>query len=69
MNFNRSSLQKLLALPDAELAKVIAQIAEEAGVDKNNFSVSSADVAKIRTMLSLASNEDIAQLLKQFGGK
>lgn len=69
MNFNRSSLQKLLALPDEELAKVIKEIAEEAGIDPSSFSVESTDIAKLRAMLSLASNEEIARLLQQFGGK
>ena len=69
MNFDRNSLSKLLALSDEELASVIKEIASEAGVDPSGFTVSKADIMKIRTMLSLASNEEIAQLLKQFGGK
>lgn len=68
MNFDKKSLAKLLALSDDELALVIKEIAAEAGVDGKSFSVSKADVAKIRTVLSLASDSDIAQLLNQFGG-
>lgn len=68
MNFDKKSLSKLLALNDEELALVIKEIAAEAGVDGKSFSVSKTDIAKIRTVLSLASDSDIAQLLNQFGG-
>ncbi len=69
MNFDRNSIKKLLALNDEELAAVISEIALEAGVDTSSFSVKKADLAKIRALLSMASDKEIADFLAQFGGK
>jgi hypothetical protein len=67
MNFNRDALTKLLALDDESLKKVLAEIATEAGVDPSSFNVSSADISKLRSVLSIASNDDIAAFIAQFG--
>lgn len=69
MDFNKNSLSKLLSLSDEELIKVIKEIAAGSGVDTGSLSISKSDVSKIRTVLSLASDEEISQLVKQFGGK
>ena len=66
---DKNSLSKLLKLNDDELGKVIKEIAKEAGVGDENFTVSKSDLAKIRTFLTFASDEQIASLLKQFGGQ
>lgn len=67
MNFNRDALTKLLALDDESLKKVLAEIATEAGVDPRSFNVSSADISKLRGVLSIASNDDIAAFIAEFG--
>ena len=67
MNFNRDALTKLLALDDESLKKVLAEIAAEAGVDPSSFNVSSADISKLRSVLAIASNDDIAEFIAQFG--
>ena len=67
MNFDRNSLAKLLALPDAELEAVINDIAKEAGVD-SKINIKKSDLNKLRALLSVASEEDIARLIKHFGG-
>ena len=69
MNFDKNSLSKLLKLNDEELGKVIKEIAKEAGVMDENFTISKGDVAKIRTFLTFASEDQITSLLKQFGGQ
>ena len=69
MDFDKKSLSKLLALNDDELIKVLKEIAAEAGVVSDNFKISKSDVMKIRVFLSMASDDDIAQLLSKFGGK
>ena len=69
MNFDKQSLKKLLALSDEELINVLRDIAKEAGVDEKNLSIGKSDVIKIRAFLSMASEDDIARLLTQFGGK
>ena len=69
MNFDKSSLAKLLSLSDEELIKVIKDIAKEAGVDAGNLNIGRGDIIKIRAFLSMASDDDIAKLLTRFGGK
>lgn len=69
MNFDKSSLAKLLSLSDEELIKVIKEIAKEAGVDTGNLNIGRGDIIKIRAFLSMASDDDIAKLLTRFGGK
>jgi hypothetical protein len=69
MNFDKSSLEKLLSLSDEELIKVIRDIAKEAGVDTGNLNIGRGDIIKIRAFLSMASDDDIAKLLTRFGGK
>ncbi len=67
MNFNREALTKLLALDDESLKKVLSEIALEAGVDPSSFSIRDTDISKLRSVLSIASNDDIAAFLSQFG--
>ena len=69
MNFDKKSLKKLITLSDEELIIVLRDIAKEAGVDDKNLNIGKSEVSKIRTFLSLASEDDIARLLTQFGGK
>ncbi len=69
MNFDKKSLKKLITLSDEELINVLRDIAKEAGVDDKNLNIGKSDVMKIRAFLSMASEDDIARLLTQFGGK
>ena len=69
MNFDKKSLSKLSKLSDEELTSVIKELAYEAGVGGENFNISKNDLVKIRTFLTFATDEQIASLLKQFGGK
>ena len=69
MNFDKDSIRKLLKLSDDELGSLIKDLAKEAGGYGNDFSVSSADIKKIRAFLTFAKEDEIAALLKQFGGK
>ena len=68
MNFDKNSLSQLLKLNDDELRKVITEIAHEAGVDRQ-ITIGAHDISKIRALLSIASEDDINRLIKQFGGK
>ena len=69
MNFDKNSLSKLSKLSDDELTAIIKELALEAGVGGEKFHVSKSDLGKIRTFLTFATDEQIASLLKQFGGK
>ena len=67
MNFDKASLNKLLKLSDDELIAVVKDIAREAGVE-DKINVSYKDARKIRTLLTFASEDDIARLISSFGG-
>lgn len=67
MNFDKASLNKLLKLSDDELIAVVKDIAREAGVE-DKINVSHKDARKIRTLLTFASEDDIARLISSFGG-
>ncbi len=67
MNFDKNSLSELLKLSDDKLKEVIKDIAKEASVE-NEITVSTKDVAKIRALLSIASEDDINRLISRFGG-
>lgn len=69
MNFDRNSLTKLLTLPDEEFKKVLIEIAHESGIDASKFSFSDKDIAKLKTVLSLASDSDISEFMKKFGDR
>lgn len=69
MNFDKNSLNKLRSLSDEELIKVLKDIAAEAGIDSENFKIGKSDLMKIRVFLSVANDDDIAQLITRFGGQ
>lgn len=68
MNFDKRSLERLLACDDAELSQIIREIAAEAGVDVSGITLGEAELKKLRAFLSLASADDIARLISGFGG-
>lgn len=68
MNFDKNTIAKLQKMTDEELTFVIREIASEAGIDSAALSIGKGDLAKIRTVLSLASEDDIARMLGQLGG-
>ena len=42
---------------------------KEAGIPAEKLNIGKGDVLKIRAFLSMASDDDIARLISQFGGK
>lgn len=68
MNFNRDSLKKVLALGDEELAQIVREIAAESGVDTSSIVLGKPELAKLRAVLSLASDEDISRMIAGLGG-
>ena len=69
MNFDKKSLSNLLALNDEEMIKVLKEIGKETGIPAEKLNIEKGDVLKIRAFLSMASDDDIARLISQFGGK
>lgn len=68
MNFNRDSLKKVLALGDEELAQIVREIAAESGVDTSSIVLGKLELAKLRAVLSIASDEDISRMIAGLGG-
>lgn len=68
MNFDKTKINSLLTLTDEELSVFLTDLARESGYADSAFTVSPADASKIRAILSVASNEEIERLIKQFGG-
>lgn len=69
MNFDRKSLSKLINMSDAELEAMLVEIGNEAGVDMKKIKIGKGDLAKIRTFLTFASDDDISKILGQLRGK
>ena len=69
MNFDKKSLEKLRSLNDEELIKVIKHIATEGGINPDTLKIGKSNILKIRMFLSMASEDDIANLISKFGGK
>ena len=69
MNFDKKSLDKLRTLSDEELVKVLKDIAKEGGINPDTLKIGKSDILKIRMFLSMAGEDDIANLISKFGGK
>ena len=69
MNFDKKSLSKLLTFSDEEMIIVLKDIAKEAGIDPKTLKIGKSEIIKLRAFLSMASDEEIARLIAQFGGK
>lgn len=73
MNPDRSTVNKLLALDNAELEAVIRKICKENGIDPMSIGLSDEKVAMLRAVLSNADDSDIQSFLsvlgKRKGGK
>lgn len=66
MELDRKQLDRLLSLDDAKFKKVLLGLAGEYGIDVSQFNVSDADVARLRLILSTASEGDIQNLMSGF---
>ena len=64
---DKSQLEKLKTLSDAELRKKISEAAISAGADKYMTAKALADVTKLRAMLSALTPEQINAALAKMG--
>ena len=69
MQIDNKSLQKILSMSDADLAKLVGAAASEGGISMP--SVSEADLAKLRAALGSVSSDPAAvdQILKSTNNK
>ena len=59
MQFDKNSLNMLLALDDAGLLKIIKTVSEKSGLDLSSFNITPNDVMSIRRALENATDEDL----------
>ena len=69
MELDRRQLDRLLSLDDAKFKKVLMGLASEYGIDTSQIKISDADVARLRLILSTASDSDIQSLIGGFKGR
>ena len=65
VNLDPNSIQRLLALNDNQLRKVLRQLAADYGVDLSAFPLGEQELARLRSILAVASPQEIQQLLNQ----
>ena len=65
MQLDKNTISKMLSLDDASLWQAITLIAKESGFDLSNKAMRPEDIAKLRTALSGASEEDIRKAAQQ----
>ena len=67
MQIDRKSLDRLLALNDDQLKRVLRGLVAEYGIDPNTVPFERFDMSALRAVLASASDEDIRRLLSGFG--
>lgn len=69
MTLDKNSINMLLSLDDARLAIVIRQLAASSGIPADSLKLGSAELAGIRSALSMATEGDVsraAELIKSY---
>ena len=68
MQLDKKSMDRLLKLNDDQLRSVIGKLLAEYGVDVSRVPLATMDMGALRSVLQMASEEDIARLLGSLGG-
>ena len=63
MQLDRKSLDKLLALNDDQLRRVLRGLLSQYGIDPSAVPLDQFDMGKLRAVLKTAADEDIARFL------
>lgn len=61
MQIDKKMLDRLLGMNDDQLGDLIRRIAAESGIDPTMLGISTENIAAIRTALSNADSQDLAQ--------
>ena len=61
MTLDKSTVQRMIRLPDDQLAFIIRRLGKEAGVDLSGVSLDKAQLDTLRSALAIATDEDIAR--------
>ena len=62
MQIDQKTLKLLLAMNDEQLSALLAKIAKESGAPADAFGVELSDLAKIRSLLGSATDEDLKKM-------
>ena len=65
MKLDRKTLDRLLAMNDAQLRAVIDKLAIEYNVDLSSFAVKQGDMQSLRRAIANATDEDLVRLAEQ----
>lgn len=65
---DRRSLDRILAMNDAQLRTLIEKLTRDYGLDLSAFSVNAGDLEGLRRALRNASDEDLSELTRQIRG-
>ena len=65
MKLDRKTLNKLLAMNDAQLRAVMEKLATEYGLDLSAFHVREGDMPALRRAIANATDEDLVKLAEQ----
>ena len=69
MTPDRRSLNRILAMNDAQLRALIEKLTRDYGLDLSAFSVNAEDLEGLRRALRNASDEDLLELTRQIRGR
>lgn len=68
MQLDKKGLERLLGLNDDQLRVVLGKLLTEYGVDVSRVPLAHMDMTALRSVLAVATDEDITRLLQSFGG-
>ena len=68
MQLDKKGLDRLLGLNDDQLRMVLGKLLAEYGVDVSRVPLAHMDMTALRSILAMATDEDITRLLQSFGG-
>ena len=68
MQLDKKGLDRLLGLNDDQLRTVLGKLLVEYGVDVSRVPLAHMDMTALRSVLAMATDEDITRLLQSFGG-
>lgn len=68
MQLDKKNLDRLLKLNDDQLRGVLGKLLAEYGVDVSRVPLGQMDMTALRSVLSAATDEDIARFMQMFGG-
>ncbi len=69
MQIDKNLKNELLSLNDGTLKNLVNSIAQSAGINMANSSISKSDIEKIRAAITNATDKDAEEALKILGGK